>query len=49
METLLNPPSRPTNRCSRLATLAIFNHPLLAKALVSGSNLASPQAAKLRR
>jgi hypothetical protein len=41
--------SRPTNRSSRLATLPFFNHTLLAKVMVSGSDLASPQSAKLKR
>jgi hypothetical protein len=41
--------SRPTSRCRRLATAAIFKHPLLAKVLVNVSNLANPQAPELRR
>jgi hypothetical protein len=38
-----------TIRCRRLATAAINNYLLLAKALVSGSSLARPQAPKLKR
>lgn len=37
------------SRSTRFATLMIYNHTLLAKALVSVSNFASPQAAKLKR
>lgn len=39
--------SRPTNRCSRIATAPFFKHTLLAKAAYTGADLARPQSAKL--
>jgi hypothetical protein len=38
-----------TIRCRRLATAAIFSHTLLAKALISVSDFANPQAPELKR